>query len=105
MNLLAPDKNLMLLKTYHTSAKTMIPLTLGSVLFHGIDTKLAQYLDYANIINLGYHSYVSTSCVITDYIHKIPIKSIEQPVRMLNLKSHGLACIGFCYYVQKCNKY
>jgi len=105
MNLLAPDKNTQLFKLYHSSAKTMIPLTLGSLLFHGIDTKLAKYTDYANTINLGYHSYVSTSCIITDYVKKIPIKNIERPVRILNLKSHLLAGFGICYYMQKYYKY
>ena len=96
--ILTPDKNTKAIHIYHTSSKLIIPGLLASALspWVGFDT--------FNFINIGVHSYISMSSVITDYIHKIPIKNIEYPARFINLNIHKLACIGFIIYVNKHNK-
>lgn len=49
-----------------------------------------------NVLNVGYHSYISTSCVITDYIKNAKIEKIS---RVVNAKCHILSMIGFGYYI------
>lgn len=102
MNYLTPEKSLNLLKTYHNGSKLLLPFGLLSYACHTKGyKKQAQYIDYFNILNIGYHSYVSMSCIITDYVKP---KNIEFPVRLFNAKSHILATGGFIYYVLKSNK-
>ena len=73
--ILTPDKNTKAIHIYHTSSKLIIPGLVASALspWVGFDT--------FNFINIGVHSYISMSSVITDYIHKIPIKNIEYPIK------------------------
>ena len=97
-NILQPEINSKLLKRYHMSGKLLIPLIIPSVIFKKYDVNLyiENAFDTANILNVGYHSYVSTSCVITDYIKP---KKLSTFVRFVNLKSHGIAIGGFLYYI------
>ena len=96
MYFLYPDRNKNILNYYHKSSKIMIP-------FFGLSF-ISNYLlesniiDYINVVNVGFHSYVSTSCIITDYIK---IKNFEKMIRIVNLKSHTFAGIGFIYYLSK----
>tara|TARA_Y100000992_G_scaffold130081_1_gene85736 strand:- start:752 stop:1066 length:315 start_codon:yes stop_codon:yes gene_type:complete len=93
--LLTPEKNISLLKKYHTSSKLLIPLIGISYLSNKYDYKYSESVfNTLNILNIGYHSYVSTSCVITDYIKP---KTISTMVRGTSLSFHGLATIGFIY--------
>ena len=84
--LLQPDTCKKLVKIYHKSGKIMFPLICGSLFsdsFHPF-----------NIMNISYHSYFSTSCVITDYIKP---KLLSSTCRVVNLKLHILASFGFVY--------
>tara|TARA_B100000073_G_C23745043_1_gene574896 strand:- start:751 stop:1086 length:336 start_codon:yes stop_codon:yes gene_type:complete len=96
--ILTPDKNTKTMHIYHASSKLIIPGLIAS--------SLSPWIGFTtfNFINIGFHSYISISSVITDYIHKIPIKNIEYPARFINLKLHKLACIGFLIYVNNHNK-
>ena len=99
-NLLKPDLNNSLLKKYHFSNKLMIPLLLSSFLTHNYDSNiyLKNTFHSANICNIAYHSYTSTSCIITDYIKP---KNISLFARIFNLKCHSISTIGFMYYIFK----
>ena len=112
MNILSPEKNLNFLKYYHKSNKLLIPGIGLSLLMHSNyfnsfkdrDPKinnLVNVIDCANVINLGYHSYVSTSAVITDYIK---FKNLSKISRIASFKLHSLAAIGISYYMIKKNK-
>ena len=102
MSFLSPDKNNKLLTMYHKSAKIMLPLTVVSYVSHKYNLEpYNNALLVPNVLSMSYHSYVSTSCVISDYI-KIP--KLETISRFINLKSHSLATIGFIYYIVKNNK-
>ena len=113
MNILSPEKNLNLLKYYHKSNKLLIPGIGLSILMHSkyfehyknrenkINT-LINVIDLGNVLNFGYHSYVSTSAVITDYIK---FKNLSKISRIVNFKLHSLATIGISYYlINKNNK-
>ena len=49
-------------------------------------------------VNYGFHSLVSTSFIITDYV-KQPL--IRDMVRLLNTKLHGIALVGYLHYLVK----
>ena len=97
-NILQPELNNNLLKRYHMSGKLLIPLIIPSIIFkkYEVNPYLESGFDIANILNVGYHSYVSTSCIITDYIKP---KNLSSFVRLVNLNSHGIAIGGLLYYV------
>lgn len=99
-NILQPDLNNNLLRKYHTSGKLIIPLILPSLILRKYDVHpyVRNSFDIANILNIGYHSYVSTSCIITDYIKP---KKISNITRIINLKSHTIATFGLMYYIFK----
>lgn len=104
MNILTPDKSKNLLKKYHFSNHLLIPGVLLSYGLHraNFESKIPENsIHFANIFNFGYHSYVSTSAVISDYIK--PVR-ISQLVRVSNLGLHGLAVIGLCKFVKNYNK-
>ena len=67
MNLLKPDKNTKLVHFYHKTNYTILPLMLLSYLEnkYNINSVLAFN---TMICNLSYHSYISCSTMITDYI-------------------------------------
>tara|TARA_B100001287_G_scaffold276730_1_gene289011 strand:+ start:39095 stop:39412 length:318 start_codon:yes stop_codon:yes gene_type:complete len=102
MNLLSPDKSVKLISYYHDSAKWMLPLTATSYASYKYDLKPYNNFVYLpTLLSLGYHSYVSTACIITDYIKP---KNIALASRCLNIKLHGISTIGFIYYLYKNNK-
>ena len=102
MNFLSPEKNIKFLKLYHTSSKLLIPLGIFSYGLHELNyKKTALTLDIFNITNFTYHSYVSTSCIISDYIK---IRQIEPIIRSSSAITHSLACIGFVNIIYKYNK-
>lgn len=102
MNYLTPEKNLKFLKYYHSSSKLLLPFGLLSYSLHKKNyKKYSKYIDIFNIFNFTYHSYVSTSCVITDYVK---IKYLEKPIRIANSGGHILASLGFLNLVYKHNK-
>ena len=102
MSYLVPEKNLRYLKLYHTSSKLLIPSGIISIGFHQTKYKnLAAYCDIFNVINFAFHSYVSTSCIITDYVK---IKHLEPIIRRTNAATHTVACIGFINMIYKYNK-
>ena len=68
-NILIPEKNSFLLKKYHTSSKLLIPMLASSYLIHKCNLEVPdKTLATLNLLNFGYHSYVSTSCILTDYV-------------------------------------
>ena len=102
MNYLSPEKNIKLLHLYHSSSKLLIPLGFMSYGIHQTKYKnVAFSLDCLNIANFTYHSYVSTSCIITDYIK---VRNIEPVIRQINVVTHTFACIGFINLLYKYNK-
>ncbi len=98
-NLLMPDMNNSIIRKYHISSKLLIPGLLSSYMINKCDNKLGEIVTNSlNILNIGFHSYVSTSCIITDYIKPLKISTI---VRYGSLNAHILACMGYIYYIKK----
>ena len=100
---LSPDKSHVFLHAYHVSSKFLIPGSalslLGTCMMpsnHTDDCGAVKTLHSANVLNVGYHSYVSVSCVISDYIQH---PRLEKVARLCNLKSHSVACAGFLWFV------
>lgn len=92
-NILIPEKNKGLLKLYHSSSKALIPLVLGYYVSNKYESKSLETLFYtANVLNMTYHSYVSASCIITDYIK--PVR-LSKGVRSLSMCLHGFAFYGY----------
>ena len=116
MYILSPEKNINYLKYYHKSSKIMLPLIGVSALLEYYNTKnpinknnniknilisdkflhLNNFFHMANVLNFGYHSYLSTSCVITDYIKNV---KFEKVARVVSAKSHALGILGLGYYL------
>ena len=91
--ILTPDKNNLLFKNYHHSSKMLIPLFLTSYVSNKYECNyLIKPLFALNVINFGFHSYVSTSCIISDYIKP---KHLSKGSRVLNLGFHSLAIISY----------
>lgn len=95
-NILKPDMNNKLLKMYHISSKAIIPITITSILTHYYLPDYENNIHSFNILNFGYHSYFSTSSIITDYI-KYP--RLSQFTRVSSLNLHVIASIGFLQYI------
>ena len=101
MNILTPDKSVKLISYYHKSSKWMLPLTLTSYASYKYDLKpYNNFIYLPTILSFSYHSYVSTSCIITDYIKP---KSLSLASRCLSMKLHGISTIGFLYNILKNN--
>ena len=102
MNYLCPEKYTKILHLYHSSSKLLIPLGVISYGFHKTKYKnIASYCDILNVTNFTFHSYVSTSCIITDYVK---IKHLEPIIRKANMGGHIMASIGFINIMYKYNK-
>ena len=54
-------------------------------------------IDVFTTINLGYHSYFSTSCIISDYIKNNKIAKVS---RLTNLNLHIVSTIGILRYIK-----
>ena len=57
---------------------------------------LNNYVHMANVLNIGYHSYLSTSCILTDYVKNVKLEKIS---RVVSAKSHVLGILGLGYYL------
>ena len=91
--ILSPEKNNSILKGYHKSSKAIIPLAITSLGLHYFKHEEGEKISNSiNALNFGFHSYVSTSCVITDYVK--PLK-IARGCRALSLGLHSVAVIGY----------
>ncbi len=99
--LLKPDQNNIILKYYHKSNKTLLPLLIPSF-FLDENNRSKIFFDLFNITNLSFHSYVSFSTIITDYYKKIPFIN-EKLLRLINVKSHSIVLIYFTYYLYEKN--
>lgn len=92
-NILSPDKNISILKKYHMSSKLLIPFTIMSFCSYNTENTLAFNILYpCSILNIGFHSYVSTSCILTDYAKPIHLSRICRPI---NLTFHSVAIYGY----------
>ena len=96
--ILNPENNLYILKKYHISSKLLIPFFGVSYYLNNNNYRYSNIFDSINILNIGFHSYVSTSCIIGDYVKSNNIKKF---FKFINFKSHTLATIGFLYYINK----
>ena len=94
MNILIPESNIKLLRAYHTSSKLLIPSIFLSYASNKYEFPFQTPIHMATTLSIGYHSYVSTSCIITDYIKHPPI---EKAARLTNINLHSLATIGLIY--------
>ncbi len=98
MNILIPESNMKLLRAYHTSSKLLVPLICLSYVSNKYEFPFQTPLHIATSFNIGYHSYVSTSCIISDYIKHPPI---EKVARLSNFNLHTLATFGLIYASSK----
>lgn len=105
--LLSPEKSTRILHLFHKSSYALIPLgglsymsytvqpfekfPNGAAIPHGI-------LYGVTAVNYGFHSLVSTSFIITDYIKQPLIRNV---VRVINTKFHGIALVGYLHYLVK----
>ena len=55
-------------------------------------------VNFANVFNVGYHSYFSTSSIISDYIKP---KNMSKFVRTSSFGLHIIAVCGLCKYLKK----
>lgn len=99
--MLTPDMNLKALTLYHSSNKVLLPLSALSYINYKYKLNYDSYIYPVTTSLIGYHSYLSTSCIITDYL-KPP--TLNRFARMANAKSHFLAATGFLYYIYQQNK-
>ena len=92
MNFLFPDKNNFILNIYHKSSKFILPLSILYLIPDYPPYILKKSYDFLFLSNLSFHSYVSSSCLITDYIK---IARINHSLRFLNLNLHVISLIGY----------
>ena len=92
-NIFVPEKSTRLLRLYHSSSLGIFPLmALGAAAYKYDIKPWDGVIGAVNVVNFGFHSYVSTSCVITDYVKpKLPAKGL----RIASLGFHTLAMYGY----------
>lgn len=96
-NILSPEKNKHVLKKYHLSSKMCVPLLASSLFLHNckfdfINNKVENLVHFATLTNFAYHSYISTSCILTDYVKP---KLLSNVARCSSLGLHSVAIIGY----------
>ena len=102
MNFLTPEKNKIFLKLYHKSNFSLVPLVfLTAGLSQTPFQDLSKLLQFGTTLTYTYHSYVSTSFVLTDYVKPYAINSL---FRTVNMKIHLLALLGFSKVIFKENQ-
>ena len=93
MNFFTPEKSKSFLKLYHKSNYSLLPLVfLTAGLSQTPFQDISKLLQFGTTLTYTYHSYVSTSFVLTDYVKPYPINSL---LRALSMKVHLLALLGF----------
>ena len=91
MNFLKPDKNTKLIHLYHKTNYTILPLIFLS--YFESKLNINSVIAYNTMIcNISYHSYVSCSTMITDYIKH---NGLKKTLRTSNLGIHLIASIGY----------
>lgn len=92
-NIFVPEKSTRLLRLYHSSSLGIVPFMVLGAAAYKYDVKPWDgVIGALNVINFGFHSYVSASCVITDYVKpKLPAKGL----RVASLGLHGSAMYGY----------
>ena len=98
--LLNPDKNSKILQLYHKSSKLILPLAISNYYLKYNTNIVYKTISMANILNMGIHSYISTSAIITDYIK---IKNIKTLARTSSLILHSTSIFGFIYKINEIN--
>ena len=92
-NILIPEKNLSILKKYHSGSALLLPFIAGSVASRYTNNKyMVKWFDCCNVFAIGFHSYVSTSCIITDYVKP---RYISTGTRSLSFVLHNIAIYGY----------
>jgi|TARA_B100001093_G_scaffold465467_1_gene483131 hypothetical protein len=91
MTILIPEKNNNIFRLYHKSSITLIPLCACSYILNKNNIPTEYLFHSFNIINFGFHSYVSTSSIITDYLKNPKISKIA---RISSLSGHVLGALG-----------
>ena len=92
------DHNTSFYKLYHTSNKLIFPLFLTSYGLEYYDSSFKKPFHLLNVVNMGYHSYFSTSSVINDYVK---YKNANTFLKFTSLKGHLLSSIGLMFYILK----
>lgn len=98
--LLNPDKNSKILQLYHKSSKLILPLAISNYYLKYNTNIVYKTISMTNILNMGIHSYISTSAIITDYIK---IKNIKTLARTSSLILHSTSIFGFIYKINEIN--
>ena len=95
---LNPDKKTKIFNIYHKSSKLIIPTIGLSCINHSLFIKnnYTKFIDTFTVTNIYFHSLVSCSSIITDYITNPKANKI---FRLINVKSHTFSLIGFIYYI------
>ena len=75
----------------------------GMVLSYGLtnlnaNENLMNVINFANIANFGFHSYVSTSAILSDYVKPANLSKV---LRVSSFGIHTIAIFGLCKYFKK----
>ena len=102
MLLLNPDKNVKVLKLYHCSNKILVPQLLISYLNNSNNIYFNYIINSLTLFNVSYHSYVSCSMILNDYLQKFTkINLIHNVVKITSFKLHILAIYGYLNYFKR----
>ena len=97
--MLNPDNSVNILKKYHLVNKVILPSLCINFLTQNYvnDSKLNKGLLSLNSALLGFHSYVSMSTIITDYIKP----NLRTAARVNNVGIHGIVLASYLYNLNK----
>ena len=102
MLLLNPDKSVKLLKLYHYSNKLILPQFFITYFNNSTNKHFNFILNNLTALNISYHSYLSGSMILNDYLQKITKNVIlHNMFKISNLKLHILATIGYIKYFKR----
>ncbi len=100
---LSPDKSTEVYNIYHKSSKYLVPMMSLSGFNHSFvnQNHFTNLIDTITVSNIYFHSLVSCSTIITDYITNIKLNTI---CRIINIKGHSIALLGFIYFINCSNE-
>lgn len=97
--LFTPEKSTRVLRVFHQTSYALLPMGLVTFFTHSPQCiPPIDLLCAATAVNFGFHSFVSCSFVITDYVKH---DMLQHTCRILNTKLHALAVSGYAYSILK----
>jgi len=103
--MLNPDTNIKILKLYKYSSMALIPQGIAFYILtnnyehNNLNNLIKYFVGATTATNICFHSYVSSSMVLNDYLHKLTTRvGPTTTIKVLNMNLHLLSLLGYLKY-------